>query len=447
MLSSAAGASPIGPPVAMEPQAAEETSGGTKRRVTTHIVQGCPKGGQTGKRAVLGEARVAPPAADASPSGLPVALGPQSAEEASGGAGRGVTTHIFQGCPKGGQTGKRAVLKPNTCVRKELLQRMQVAMDELAVDPGEGKGVPPDPTKYMVAEPWDKLRGRTIDGKSEYDVEVPANLERLRSQAAMTLVQHWAPDCATFSRALEKPIPGAPAGGGPQPLRSKLHLRGLPVKALNAQFGPRRAQIIIEKLKLHNLMAELAAQECLKAVQEGRYFCIENPGNSLLWQLPEFKELAAMAGVVWFTMHNCAFGGKRRKYTGVLTNIPGLREAWEQRCGARGDADPCDFSGVAHEAWEPKWVEGFGHTVTKPESEYPKPMCEAMAAPVVACGALAPQLAARLPYAFLEIFSGPNAPLTHAVRRAMALKRQELAGPATLRQAGAITAIQTPPRA
>ena len=364
------------------------------------------------------------------PIGLPVALGPQQTEGGSGG----------QGCPKGGQTGKRAELKSNMCVREELMQRMQVAMDELTPGPsgGEGGVAVHSPnrnsgasrpgnssTKYMVAEPWDKLRGRTIDGKSEYDVEVPANTERLRGQAAMSLVQHWAPDCSTFSRALEKPIPGAPEGEGPQPLRTKMHLRGLPTKALNAQFGPRRAKIIIEKLKLHNLMAELAAQECIKAVKEGRFFCLENPGGSWIWQLPEYKELAAMAGVVWFTFHNCAFGGKRRKYTGMLTNIPGLQETLERRCNARGDADVCDFSGWAHEAWVPKWTKGFGHTVTQAESEYPKAMCEAMAPTVVACAAVAPQLAARLPYAFLEVFSGPNAPLTQGVRRAMARKRQE----------------------
>ena len=338
--------------------------------------------------------------------------------------------------------GKRAKLKSNAVVRDGLLKRMRVAMDELAPKekpPQQGKG---SQTKFLVSEPWDKLRGRTVNGKSEFDLEVPANLERLRGQAAMALAQHWAPDCSTLSRVLDRPIAGAPAGKGPQPLRSRLHPRGLPWKTLQAQFGTATAKAIHEKLTLHNLMAVTAAQECIRTVREGRFACIENPGNSYLWQLPEYKELAAMSGMVWFTLHNCAFGGKRRKYTGILTNIPGLQDTLEKRCGATGSDAVCDFSGAVHESWEATWKKGFGHTVTNPEAEYPRAMCETMAAPIVACEAAAPELAARMPYAFIEVFSGPNAPLTQAVRRAMALKRQGAGGQQTPADSS-----KTPPRA
>ena len=149
-----------------------------------------------------------------------------------------------------------------------------------AASPAPGRSA--NRTKFLVAEPWDKLRGRVVDGKSEFDVSVPANAERLQRQAAMTLVQQWAPDCSTFSRALERPIPGAPEGKGPMPLRSKLHPRGLPWKTLLETFGPKKARVIQEKLELHNFMAVTAAKECIKAVKEGRYVCIENPGNSYL---------------------------------------------------------------------------------------------------------------------------------------------------------------------
>ena len=80
-----------------------------------------------------------------------------------------------------------------------------------------------------------------------------------------------------------------------------------------------------------------------------------------------------------------------------------------------------------HKSWKARWEADYGSTVTGPEAEYPRPLCEAMAAPIVRCEAEAPALAARLPFAFLEVFSGPHAPLTQAVRRAMALKRQETA--------------------
>ena len=337
--------------------------------------------------------------------------------------------------PKGGLPAKRAVLKPNTAVRDDLLRRLQVAKDKLARLPKGGvrqelgsapvRALEQSGTKHLVAEPWDKLRGRQVDGRSEYDVEVPANRERLSAQASMSLAQHWAPDCSTFSRALERPIPGAPAGKGPRPLRSRQHPRGLPWQVLQENFGTKTAKVIQEKIKLHNMMAEITARACLKAAKEGRFFCVENPGNSYLWQLEEFKELAKLKGVVWFTLHNCAFGATRRKYTGIMTNVPGLKEALERRCEARGDDDPCDFSGEAHESWSAKWTEGYGHTKTKDSAEYPKAMCTAMAGPFLECAAAAPALAGRTPFAFLEVFSGPSAPLTQAVRRAAALMRQE----------------------
>ena len=116
------------------------------------------------------------------------------------------------------------------------------------------------PCKLMVAEPWDRLRGRKVEGVSEFDVSIDGNAQRLRRQASMSLVQHWAPDCSTFSRALGKPCPGAPPGKGPLPMRSMRRPAGLPWKELVDRFKG-SAKVVQEKLDLHNFMANLAAEE------------------------------------------------------------------------------------------------------------------------------------------------------------------------------------------
>ena len=347
-----------------------------------------------------------------SPLGRPRVLGPLG-----GSAGSAAT-----GALKAGASSKPK-LTSRADVKGSLLHRLEEAMQQckerraVAEDPGwralRKSGAP----AALVAEPWDKLRG------TEFDVSVHSNLQRLRKQAALALAQHWAPDCRTFPRALEKAVPGAPEGEGPQPMRSTRHPGGFPWRELVERFG-RTAKVVQEKLDLHNLMANTAAEECAKAVEQGRFVMVENPVQSYLWDLPAYKRLAKMKGMAWVTFHNCAFGGERRKYTAVLTNIPGMREALGQHCSARAEDAPCDFSGKPHVTWKASWKDGFATTVTGPESEYPAAMCSAMAKPIALCREAAPELATGLPFAFLEVFSGPNAPLTQAVRRALGVRPQ-----------------------
>ena len=327
--------------------------------------------------------------------------------------------------------GKRAKLTSYVDVKAGLLQRMEDAAEAMQQPPGgkERQRIEQDLSRVsgrsarpLVAEPWDKLRGRLVDGWSEYDVTVPANEARLRSQAALSLTQHWAPDCSTFSRALDKPIPGAKEGQGPMAMRSKEFPEGLPWQELKARFKW-TAKVVKDKLKLHNMLAGLAAAECLKAARQGRYVIVENPAQSYLWDLPAFRELARLQGMEFITFHNCAFGGQRRKYTAFLTNVPGMREACGIHCTARGDEAPCDFSGRPHKTWAPTWKDGRAVTVTETEAEYPQDLCKAMAGPIAMCPGAAPELAARFPYVFLEVYSGPNAPLTQAVRAAVGAER------------------------
>ena len=70
----------------------------------------------------------------------------------------------------------------------------------------------------QVAEPWDKLRG------DHYDIFL--HEERLMSEISNSASIHLGPNCGTFSRVREIPIPGVKYP--PVPLRDDDHPRGRP---------------------------------------------------------------------------------------------------------------------------------------------------------------------------------------------------------------------------
>ena len=51
-------------------------------------------------------------------------------------------------------------------------------------------------------------------------------------------------------------------------------------------------------------------------------FTFENPSRSFLWELPPMKEVIARFGLVILRTHMCMHGSKRRKESGILTNVP-----------------------------------------------------------------------------------------------------------------------------
>ena len=97
-----------------------------------------------------------------------------------------------------------------------------------------------------------------------------------------------------------------------------------------------------------------------------------------------------------------------------------MQAALGVHCGAREEDAPCDFSGVPHLSWATSWKDGRVETQTAPESQYPTGMCVALAKQIAACPDISLSLTSQMPYAFLEVFSGPEAPLTQAVRSALA---------------------------
>jgi hypothetical protein len=91
-------------------------------------------------------------------------------------------------------------LDPNSRV---LRPKCELEMSPLA--PTTGERLP------GVAEPWDHLRG------AERFCAI-RNKDRLNQECIDSAIESWGPNCATFSRARERPIPGVT--NAPKPLRS-----------------------------------------------------------------------------------------------------------------------------------------------------------------------------------------------------------------------------------
>lgn len=99
----------------------------------------------------------------------------------------------------------------------------------------------------------------------------------------------------------------------------------------------------------------------------GRYFFVENPERSELWQTPQVRRLMARAGVFTFVLDAGAFGatidGKLViKPLRIVTNFPGLHEVLQRRL-SQSEKVTC----------QP--IEG---SATKKSQEYPERMCRAL---------------------------------------------------------------------
>ena len=117
----------------------------------------------------------------------------------------------------------------------------------------------------QVLEPWALLRGKDVFRDSQ---ELAENLE-------VADIRHWAPNCATFSRAREIPIPGVKSA--PIPLRSEEFARGIPCEVDRMSSKAKR------RLELDTNMADMAAESCIEADEKGKVFTLEHPGRSIAY--------------------------------------------------------------------------------------------------------------------------------------------------------------------
>ncbi len=250
--------------------------------------------------------------------------------------------------------------------------------------------------------PWDLLLGR--------DVFTMHGL--LIDELDSSDVTHWAPNCATFSRAREKRIPGV--AFSPPPLRSEEYPEGLP------WIRTGKNKKLKARVELDTRMAVLAAERCLKDHRKGKVFSLEHPEGSLARYLRSWRALENEDGVFSTPYHACMFDPcKRRKRQVLIHNNPEFD--WEMRRCCENER-LCSRTGLSHKSWKPVVQDGKVLSFqTGQEREYPKGFCECYAKVVRRI-----KEARGSSIRFLEIFSGPSAPLTMAVAGELGVKRPKL---------------------
>ena len=244
--------------------------------------------------------------------------------------------------------------------------------------------------EFKVFGPWDLLRGKDVFKSSS----------ELRSDVSKSDLTHWGPNCATFSRAREIPIHNV--RNPPRPLRSTGCPRGIPDELAVMSKKQRR------RLDDDTKMADMAAELSFEQAEAGKGFTLEHPAGSIAWSLDSWVKLSSRPDVELYTYSTCMYeGSKRRKMQGLLTNVSEIGEQLNKVCsGGRF----CDRTGEPHLKWRPLTS---GNKVvqfqTGDEREYPVGFCNAYARGLRKRPAIK---------SFLEVFSGPNAPLSEAVAEA-----------------------------
>ncbi|CAE7311611.1 gpt [Symbiodinium sp. CCMP2592] len=190
-------------------------------------------------------------------------------------------------------------------------------------------------------------------------------LSRLENSSVFLI--HFGLPCGTGSRAREAPLPqhlrarGAPQ---PRPLRDHVHVLGLP--SLSPQESAR--------VEAANRLAEFVVQVLVRAHDRGWRIVIENPIRSWMWSVlahfvraldkPRFRSW--YSELFTFDFDQCCWGGRRRKTSRFLTNVPELRSLVAS-CQNDHPHEPYRIFRGAASSWK------FD---TASEAEYPLPLCE-----------------------------------------------------------------------
>ena len=160
--------------------------------------------------------------------------------------------------------------------------------------------------------------------------------------------KHFAPPCRTYTKAR----------------RTDKHGK---VKRLRSEEKPEGFGC--EDTKAANSLVDRTTYLCEKQHQEDKYFSIENPWESFIWEQKSMKRLAKLPGTRLLRLDQCAYGGPYHKPTGVLTNAPWLDEGL--LCER---ASPHQHTVLEGRVWSFKvnkevWL-------TSEAAEYPTGLCE-----------------------------------------------------------------------
>ena len=146
----------------------------------------------------------------------------------------------------------------------------------------------------MILRPCGLLRGR----------DVLLQVEQLKSELSDAFAERWAPNCATFNRAREIPIPGV--ARFPTPLRSEEFPEGIPNLKVTS---PRNFSRVLADTK----MADIAAVNCRAKILIGGIASLEHTGRSIALHLASWKQLIDTPCVIVTHYHTCMFEGSNRR--------------------------------------------------------------------------------------------------------------------------------------
>lgn len=173
-----------------------------------------------------------------------------------------------------------------------------------------------------VKDPHDELFGGDLAQDREF-------LEMVEEPAETAPDwKHMAPPCRTFTKARRKD-----KHASVKQLRSDKKPEG---------FG-------CEETTEANLLADRTAALGERQVEIGKWFSIENPEGSYIWELKSFKRLAKKPGVFSVLLHQCAYGAPWKKPTIILTNCP-----WLRKCLKCEDVRPHEHTILEGRVWSYK---------------------------------------------------------------------------------------------
>ena len=219
----------------------------------------------------------------------------------------------------------------------------------------------------------DRSRERAKGPLTILDLTVEEDIKFLedfiKQEAHNICLIHFAPPCGTCSAARKRKLPAAIAAKlqqagvtPPQPLRSEAFPMGL----------PGIAGLDLYKVKQANTLYHTTKRLALLAISLNIRVSIENPTNSLFWLTSPIVELLSIHPGFHNVFHSCMMGGDRQKQTTWWCNDD-FFASFHLRC----------TQDHPHKPWTPTLTNDGVHYPTKDEAEYPKLLCQRVAALLV----------------------------------------------------------------
>lgn len=206
----------------------------------------------------------------------------------------------------------------------------------------------------VVEPPFDLKRDSRMDYFSDEGKGIWKWLDQKKPTA-----EHHAPESKTFSRRRGQPFwIGNRWFSGPPALRDEANIMG---------FSNLRGSDAV-KVRHGNKMALKSIQRCGELDDQGKIFGLEHPYGSFMWYMKQAIELGRRPGVKMAVFSNCCFGGRRKKWTAILTNCQEVFEALHRPdCPHDGGESYAPYYGRDGQIVFP----------TEEEAEYPPGLVEA----------------------------------------------------------------------